>query len=173
MLMVHHPTITGPFQLSHIFYTMKLFAVAAVLGLVTPAFSQTETYTVSHDGFYDQMENSLHDVACANGEHGLLTHGYTTFGSLPTFPYIGGAPQIQPWDSRYCGTCWELTYTDRHGVSASLNFTAINTGGHDPRHFIISFEGMDFLTNGHARRLDGVPIAGALLPRSSCGLWDD
>ena len=169
-LTVHQPTIADAFQLSGIFYTMKLFSVAAVLGLATLVFSHTGTYIVSFDNFYDQMENSLSDVACSNGEHGLLTYGYTTFGSLPTFPYIGGAPQIQSWNSRYCGSCWALTYTDRHGVSTSLNITAINTGDYDPKHFIISFEGMAVLTNGRARRLDSVSITAALLPGSLCGL---
>lgn len=149
---------------------MRLFVIAAVLGLATSAFSYTVTYTVSYDTIYDHGQNSLNNVACSNGEYGLITAGYTTFDSLPTFPYIGGAPQILSWNSRYCGTCWELTYTNADGVSTSLNITAVDTGDHSLEGFNISLEGMDLLTNGRARSLGRVPIAAARMPKSACGL---
>ncbi|KAG8217096.1 hypothetical protein J3R82DRAFT_5123 [Butyriboletus roseoflavus] len=77
---------------SLILYTMRLFSVALVLGLVTLAFSYTVTYTVSYDTVYDHGQDSLDNVACSTGEYGLLTDGYTTFDTLPSFPYIGSAP---------------------------------------------------------------------------------
>jgi len=149
---------------------MKLFAVAAVLGLATPVFSYTEEYIAAYDTFYDHGEKSLGKTSCAHGEHGLLTHGYTTFDDLPTFPYIGGSPMILSSDSRYCGTCWELTYTDPSGVSTGLNFTAMDIGGDDSEIFIISLEALDFLTQGHGRILDHIPITVARKPKSACGL---
>ncbi|KAI9573948.1 snodprot1 [Boletus coccyginus] len=148
---------------------MKLFAVAAVLGLATPVFSYTEAYIASYNTFYDHGQDSLGDTSCAHGEHGLLTHGYTTFGDLPTFPYIGGSPMILSSNSPYCGTCWELTYTDSFGDSTSLNFTAIDAG-HDSETFTISLEAMDFLTHGDGRILDTIPITVARKPKGACGL---
>lgn len=159
------------FPIPSILYTMKLFAtVAAVLALVAPVFSYTRTYTVSYDTIYDHGRSSLSNVACSNGEHGLLTAGYTTFDSLPTFPYIGGAPQILSWNSPYCGTCWKLTYTDAQGFSTSLNITAIDTGDQSHEGFNISLEGMNVLTNGHAESLGRATVTVARIPKSACGL---
>lgn len=149
---------------------MKPFAVAAVLGFVTLAFSYTTTYVVSYDTIYDHGHSSLENVACSTGEYGLLTEGYTTFDSLPTFPYIGSSPQIMSWNSPYCGTCWRVTYTDSQGVSTSLNITVIDTGDHDHDGFRISLEGMNHLTQGHAKNLGKAPITAARIPKSSCGL---
>lgn len=149
---------------------MRLSAIALVLALSIPAFSYTTTYTLSYDTVYDHGQNSLNDVACSNGEYGLITAGYTSFASLPTFPYIGGAPQIMSWNSPYCGTCWELTFTNEHGVSTSLNITAIDTGDHSLEGFNISLEGMDYLTGGEGRRLGRVLITAVRVPKSACGL---
>lgn len=165
--MVPQPTLPGSFQLSSIFYTMKLFAIAGVLGLATPVFSYTKTYTLSYDTKYDDGQNSLKDVACSNGEYGLLTRGYTTFDAIPAFPNIGGAPQIQGANS-YCGSCWELTYTDTSGVSMSLNFTAIDACTSSSDAFTISLEGMDYLTQGQGTKLKSVPITVAR--KTACGL---
>ncbi|KAH0830146.1 Cerato-platanin [Lanmaoa asiatica] len=149
---------------------MRHFAIAAVLSLAAPAFPYTATYTVSYDIVYDHGQNSLSDVACSNGEYGLITAGYTTFDSLPTFPYIGGVPQILSWNSFYCGTCWELTYTNAQGVFRSLNITAVDTGDDTLEGFNISLEGMDFLTNSQAVSLGRAPITAARVPKSACGL---
>ena len=149
---------------------MRLFVVAAALALASRAFSYTVTYTLTYDTIYDHGQNSLNNVACSNGEHGLITDGYSTFDSLPTFPYIGGAPQILSWNSPYCGSCWELTYTDARGVSTSLNVTAVDTGDHSSEGFSISLEGMDLLTNGQARRLGRVHITAIRKPQNACGL---
>ncbi|KAN0073794.1 Cerato-platanin [Tylopilus felleus] len=142
---------------------MKLFIVAAAL--VTPVFPQ---YTVWYDTFYDGTTTSLSSVACSTGEYGLIPYGYNTFGDLPSYPFIGGAPQIESWDSLNCGTCWELTYTDRYGDSTSANFTAINSS--DPGCFTLSFAGTDILTNGNGERLDGASITAVQVPATWCGM---
>ena len=144
---------------------MKFLTIVAVLGLAAPAFPQ---YTAMYDTFYDGNLNPLSSVTCSTGEYGLITYGYNLFGNIPTYPLIGGAPQIQSWDSPYCGTCWELTYTDPHGDSTSINFTAINTSNQES--FIIAFAGMDLLTNGNAETLDGVSITATQMPASICGI---
>jgi hypothetical protein len=144
--------------------------VVAVLDLVSPVLPYTTEYTVSYNTVYDHGQNSLNEVACSNGEYGLITSGYTTFDSLPTFPHIGGAPQIASWNSRYCGTCWELTYTDAQGHSQSLNITAVDTGDGSLEGFNLSQEGMDYLTGGQAVSLGRAPITAVRIPQSACGL---
>ena len=147
-------------------HIMQLLTISALLGLATLAFSQ---YTVIYDEFYDGNLNSLNSVACSTGDYGLITYGYNTFGQIPTYPMIGGAPQIQGWNSPNCGTCWNLTYTDPHGGSSSVTFTAINLSG-DPGRYTISFAGMDELTNGNALTLDGASISATQLPESACAI---
>ena len=149
---------------------MKLFAIAAVLGLATPSFSYTHKYTLSADAVYDDGHTSLSKVTCAHGEHGLLTHGHTTFENLPTFPYIGGAPQILNSESSYCGSCWELTYTYGYGAHTRLNFTAIAAGGHGSDMFTISEMGFDHLTHGEGEDGKSVSITAVKKPASWCGL---
>lgn len=148
---------------------MKFFATVSVLALTTPVFlARAQTYTVRYDTFYDNNLASLNTVACSTGQYGLITYGYNTFGNLPSYPYIGGAPQVQGWNSPNCGTCWKLTYTDPHGGSSSVTFTAINTG--DQGGYIMSFAGYDDLTNGNALTLDGVSVTADPLPESACGI---
>lgn len=159
---------------------MKLITVGVILGVVSPAFpaetnttshvtppAPADTYAISYDTMYDQRKTSLSTVTCSTGQYGLLTLGYNTFGDLPHFPFIGGAPQIDSWDSPYCGTCWELTYTDSLGISFSLSLAAINAaqGGFD-----ISLEGLNGLTSGNALTLDGVSITAVQVSATDCGL---
>ncbi|KAG9318079.1 Cerato-platanin [Chiua virens] len=114
--------------------------------------------------------NSLNIVACSNGEYGLITTGYTTFDSLPNFPYIGGAPQVRSWNSPYCGSCWQLTYTDAHGISTSLNITAVDSGDQSHEGYNLSEEAMNYLTHGQARNLGRVPVAAVRVPDSGCDM---
>ena len=137
--------------------------------MLSPTLAHTIRYTTLSTN--DQKENSPATVACSSGEHGLLTHGYKTFGDLPTYPRVGGAPQILSWNLQYCGTCWELTYTDAYGAHTALNFTAVNTGIYELEGFSISLESMDVLTNGNALYLDGVTVTATRISKSACGLW--
>lgn len=41
----------------------------------------------------------MDSVACSDGANGLETKGYSTLGSLPNFPYVGGAPAVTGWNS--------------------------------------------------------------------------
>ncbi|KAF8437590.1 Cerato-platanin [Boletus edulis BED1] len=135
---------------------MKLLGIAAALSLVTPT---VPLYTVLYDTFYDGTQISLSSVACSTGQYGLITQGYNIFGDLPSYPFIGGAPLVEGWNSPYCGTCWNITYTNPQGSTFFVIFTAINTGNQGG--FTISFAGMDTLTNGNALRLDGMISASA------------
>ncbi|KJA15936.1 hypothetical protein HYPSUDRAFT_71710 [Hypholoma sublateritium FD-334 SS-4] len=143
---------------------MKLSVILAPLALIS---SLVSALTVSYDTAYDNAGQSLDTVACSNGPNGLETRGFTTFGSLPTFPRIGGAPSITAWDSPNCGGCWNLTYVNPQGKSTSIVITAIDVA---TPNYNIGLNAMNQLTNNQAVALGRVTITAAALPASSCGL---
>ncbi|KAL1947200.1 hypothetical protein VTO73DRAFT_14161 [Trametes versicolor] len=130
-----------------------LVAVPAVLGATT---------SVSFDPVFDNAANSLDIVACSDGTNGLLTKGFTTFGSLPSFPNIGGAPAVGGFNSAACGTCWQLTFN-----GTSINVLAIDVG---PKGFNIAQEALDTLTHGNAVQLGRINATTKQVAASACGL---
>ncbi|PCH42249.1 immunomodulatory protein [Wolfiporia cocos MD-104 SS10] len=97
-------------------------AIASALCLLPVAFANT--YKITYDQFYDNKDASLNSTACSNGPNGLITKGYTTLGSLPDFPYIGGSFAVPHWDSPGCGTCWQLNYN-----GTTIDVLAVDTAG--------------------------------------------
>ena len=146
---------------------MKFLTAFTAAALTTCAVATT--YTLSYDPVYDQGSTSLNAVACSDGSNGMLSHGYTTFGSIPTFPYIGGAPQITGWNSAYCGTCWVITYTTSSG-SISKFITAIDVGDEARNGFNLSLEAMNALTGGQAVALGRVNVTANQVDPRACGL---
>ena len=67
---------------------------------------------VSFDNIYDNSSGSLATVACSDGPNGLLSR-FPTFGSLPSFPNIGGAQAVAGHGSPNCGSCWQLTFNGK------------------------------------------------------------
>ncbi|KZT24025.1 Cerato-platanin [Neolentinus lepideus HHB14362 ss-1] len=132
--------------------------LAGLAGLVTVALSQQ----VSYDPSYDISSTSLDTVSCSNGANGLITKGYTTFGSLPTFPYIGGAEAIAGWNSASCGTCWNITYG-----TTTITVLAIDHAGSG---FNIAETAMNTLTGGNAVQYGVVQATSTQVPASACGL---
>ena len=98
---------------------------------------------------------------CATDPHGLVNR-FPTFGSLPNFPHIGGAPAVEGWDSAACGTCWQITYNGQ-----SINVLAIDVGRDG---FNLSEEAMNDLTNGQAAQLGRVDASATQVAPSVCGL---
>ena len=141
--------------------TMKFLALAALFP--TLAYS----LTVSFDPTYDNKAGSLDTVACSNGSNGVENLGFKTFGDLPNFPNIGGAPAITGFNSVNCGTCWNLTFVNSQGVSKSINILAIDVA---TPNFNIAEEAMNTLTNGQAEQLGRVPITAAQVSKTLCGL---
>ena len=88
--------------------------------------------------------------------------GFTTFDSLPAFPYVGGAFPAN-FNSPNCGSCWKLTYTE---TGKSINILAIDSAGWNT--FNIGQVAMDDLTDGRAVELGGVPIIYESVPESDC-----
>ncbi|KIK59152.1 hypothetical protein GYMLUDRAFT_86073 [Collybiopsis luxurians FD-317 M1] len=130
------------------------------------AATLTAAETLEFDTVYDNGSQSINTVACHRS--GLLPQNVVNFASLPTFPNIGAFGQIVGFDSPYCGSCWEVTYTNAQGQSTSLNVTAID---HAEEGLIkVSQEAMDRLTNGNAVALGAVPVSAVQVAASACGL---
>lgn len=137
------------------------FTFSTVLALLSLA-AVGQSVSVSWDSAYDDSGASLATVACSDGTNGLLTKGFTTFGSLKNFPNIGGAPAVGGWNSASCGTCWKLTFNGK-----SINVLAIDVG---QEGFNLSQEAMDKLTNGQAVALGRVDATATQVAASACGL---
>ncbi|KAH9057696.1 Cerato-platanin [Lactarius vividus] len=139
---------------------MKLSST--VISLVTSFSVVGLAIDVRYDTVYDNSKGSLSTVTCSDGANGLLTKGFTTFGSLPSFPNIGAAQVVEGWNSSACGTCWQITY-----VGKSINVTAIDTGNNG---FILSLGAMNTLTGGHAKDLGVISAQATQISKSYCGL---
>ena len=138
-------------------------AVALLSAFVLPAFATQ--YNVTYDTFYDNSATSLSSVACSNGAYGLLTKGYTTFGSLPSFPNIGGIPNLV-WDSPLCGTCWKLEYTNPNGQYESIYVTAVDAA----YTFNLSQEAFNTLTANTGVASGKVAATVTQVATSFCGM---
>lgn len=133
--------------------------------LSTPLSPRAQTASVSYDPKYDAAGSSLTSVACSNGENGLITAGFDTFGSLPSFPRIGGAPTISGWNSPNCGKCYELHYQDAN-VDKSIYVIAVDAA---PGGFNLAQQAMNDLTNGQAVDLGRVDATFTEADPASCG----
>ncbi|KAF8262679.1 Cerato-platanin [Lactarius quietus] len=127
-------------------------------------FSVTSAYIVRYNTIYDDPSTSLDDVACSNGDTGLITKGYDTFGELPSFPGIGGVFAVGGWDSPKCGSCWKLYYS---GTGKYIFVTAIDTISEG---FDISLKAMNILTDGKAVKLDSIDVTAEEVPEKFCWL---
>ena len=142
---------------------MKFASLAAVaLTLALPAIAQT-TETLSYDTTYDDASLSLTAVACSDGPNGLITKGYTTLGSLPTFPNVGGVYTVAGWNSAACGTCYSVTYANSQSIFVLAVDVALEG-------FNLSEEAMDALTGGQAANLGRVDVTVVPVDASLCGL---
>ncbi|KAG2155973.1 Cerato-platanin-domain-containing protein [Suillus bovinus] len=160
ILDVLHPKLLHNILIELLFHTMKFTIASALISVIAlPAFAvpaypanitanvtlpANVTYPayVTYDPVYRNPNSSLVNVACSNGANGLLTKGYTTFGSIPSFPNIGGVPGAT-WNSWLCGTCWSLQYTTPGGNQTTIFITAVDAA----YTFNISPQAFSNLTN--------------------------
>lgn len=117
---------------------------------------------VRYDNTYDDASQSLGVVACSDGSNGLLTKGFTTFGSLPTFPNIGAAQAIPGYDSAECGSCWKITYNGE-----TITVTAIDHAGDG---FNLAKAALNTLTNGQAEHDGTISATAVEVDKSECGM---
>ena len=137
--------------------TMKFTSTIVSLAAL---FAVASADTVRFNTFYDNPGTSLNNVACSNGKNGLVTKGFTTFGSLPSFPSVGGVFAVKGWNSTECGSCWKLTYG-----SESIYVTAIDTISDG---FDISLKAMNILTNNQAQKLNSIDAQATQVATSFC-----
>lgn len=135
---------------------ISLFFLSA-LATATP----TNSFKVTFDPFYDNPAGSLLNTACSNGANGLVTKSFNTFGQLPHFPFIGGAPAVEGFNSPECGSCWLLSYEGR-----SIAVAAVDTAF----TFNINSLAFNVLTGGRGQELGVVEgVEARELERSACG----
>ncbi|KAF9072058.1 Asp f 13-like protein [Rhodocollybia butyracea] len=132
---------------------------------VVAAIAAAENATLQYDTIYDLESESFNGLACSNG---LNNGGCTTFGSLPSYPYIGAFDAIASFNAPECGTCWNIAYTNDAGEATTLNVLAIDHA--EPGLIIVSEEAMDELTDGNAVFLVSVPVTAVQVDKSLCGL---
>ncbi|KAL2872771.1 allergenic cerato-platanin Asp F13 [Aspergillus lucknowensis] len=154
--------------------TLLALLPAASLTLAAPsnpahlfARQSTGSSTLSYDPRYDIGGTSLNQVACSTGDYGLITEGFSTFDSLPSFARIGGAPTIPGNGSPNCGTCYRIEYTPAGGATNSIVITAIDAA---PGGFNVATEAMNQLTGGRAEELGRVDVTWTQVSRTDCGL---
>ncbi|KAN0137838.1 protein SnodProt1 [Lactarius tabidus] len=135
-------------------FTSTIISLAAL-------FSVSSADIVRYNTIYDDPGTSLNNVACSNGKNGLITKGYSTFGSLLSYPGIGGVSAVKGWNSTECGSCWKLTYNGE-----SIYVAAIDTFSDG---FDISLKAMNTLTNNQAQELDSIDAQATQVSRSFCG----
>ncbi|OCB87720.1 Cerato-platanin [Sanghuangporus baumii] len=138
---------------------MKLAAVFALpSALILSALAQQVTF----DPVYDNANQSLTTVECSTGTNGLITRNFTTFDSLPTFPFIGGAQAVEGFNSAQCGSCWNITFNGTSIVVTAIDYAASG--------FNIALSAMNNLTNGQAEQVGVVQATATQLNASACGL---
>ena len=131
------------------------FSILSALILAGSALAVTKKAT--YDPVYDNASNSLNIVSCSN-----LVSKYPKFGSIPTFPNIGGAFVVTGFASPGCGTCWKLSAN-----GSTIYFTAID---HASDGFNLSEESLNVLTDGHAVELGFANVDAEQVDESYCGM---
>lgn len=93
--------------------------------------------------------------------HLYVCAGYTTFGSLPAFPNVGGAYVVAGWNSAECGTCWKLTYKNK-----SIHVLAIDHA--EAGSFNIALAAMNKLTGNKAKSLGRIKATYKQVSAADC-----
>lgn len=139
--------------------------LVATLTLASSLRVLAETVTtLAYDTIYDNATLSLNRVACSNGTNGLETKNpnYTTLGSLPIYPDVGGAYTVSGWDSTECGTCYAVTFEN-----VTINILALDVS---KTGFTVSQAAMNTLTGNQAAALGRVNVSFVSVPSSTCGV---
>ncbi|KAH9894063.1 Cerato-platanin [Cubamyces lactineus] len=143
---------------------MQFSSFTALIVAAAALATSTSATKVTWDAVYDVRNADLSTVSCSDGKNGLITKGYTTFGSLPDFPYIGGAAAVTGWNSTGCATCWKLTYKDK-----SIEILAID---HADEGFNIAQEAMLELAGADGVTAGVIDADVIKLTNIQCGIQD-
>ncbi|ESK87459.1 allergenic cerato-platanin asp f13 [Moniliophthora roreri MCA 2997] len=152
---------------------MKLIATIAIFVTSTAALSvkrwntDGQTFKLRYVEEYKNADFSFNNVACSNGENGMLSKGYNKIGDIPKSNsnvnvYVGGVYAVEGWGSKECGSCWEVYYDNK-----AVRVVAVDTAAEG---FNLPQSGMDELTNGRAHDLGVVDVTAKELSPADCGL---
>ncbi|KAF8061736.1 Cerato-platanin [Lyophyllum atratum] len=142
--------------------------ITIALSVALALASSARAVTLSYDRAYDVAGASLNTVSCSDGSHGLITRGFTTFGSLPGFPFIGGAVNVEGYNSVNCGSCYQLTYANvTSGTTKSINILAIDVS---KPGYNIALAAMEALVGPRASFIGRVDVQATQVASSVCGL---
>lgn len=100
---------------------MLLHRHVVILPLLSHRFlisAPVQTYEAVYNNIYDNRYGSLNSVACSE-----LHSKYQTFGNIPGFPNIGGAPSTT-YDSPNCGAIWKIKANGE-----SIYFVGVDSAG--------------------------------------------
>lgn len=142
---------------------MKLLPFIIPLATILPV---ARSVAVRYDPEYDNRNVSLTAVACSDGENGLITKGYKTFGDLPIFPNIGAANVVKGYNSASCGSCWELTAKSDETTN-TIYVIAIDRAGDG---FNIAGAALEQLGGQEAIEAGKINAAAKSVAGSNCGL---
>ena len=138
----YNPTLTPAQSCSYsesfamIFYTTFALALLLLTHDVAHALPNLEfgtrstfkdqfwRFLATYDPTYDDPNGSLYDTACSDGQNGLAKK-FPTFDSIPSFPWIGGGPNVT-WNSPECGSCWVVVGPD-FDLTKAIYYVAVDT----------------------------------------------
>lgn len=130
--------------------TFSLLAIVASGAIGVQAVYDATLY---YDNVYDDESGSLSQTACADWPR---LQRFPTFGDVPTFYAIGGAPNIEGYNSSNCGSCYLFQYTPEGSDHALVaTYTGLDVGG---EAFVGTQTLMDYLTNGRAEELGEITV---------------
>ncbi|KAI5282751.1 hypothetical protein KEM54_002626 [Ascosphaera aggregata] len=139
------------------FSLVSMFCLASA-ALAAPA----SILSVTYDRTFDNAHTPISTLACSDGENGLLNHGWTFLGQVPSFPRVAGISAISGWNSPNCGTCWKVTYN-----GTSVRVLGVDVAGHGVN---MGLKTMNRLTNHQAESLGEVQATVEQVHVNECGL---
>ncbi|KAJ2923991.1 hypothetical protein H1R20_g13106, partial [Candolleomyces eurysporus] len=144
----------------------KLIALA-IVALITVLAGFSSATQIVYDDSLCAATRSLYTVSCSTGTNGLVTRGYSTLSSLPSFPTVGGFPGVG-YNSTNCGGCYEVRYLPN---GRAFNFTAVNDGG--PTQAVLCTDEFLRLTGFTRENVpDNVQADIRAVPASGCGFTE-
>ena len=93
---------------------------------------------LSWDPTYDNGTYPLADTACSDGPNGLIRSTRHTLNQISGYPFVGGVPYVQGWNSGFCGACYQLdrNATRVYILAVDTANDGINTSGYAYRQLL-------------------------------------
>ncbi|KAF5311591.1 hypothetical protein D9611_009480 [Ephemerocybe angulata] len=141
-----------------------IFSTLAATALVAVAQPPLLT-TINFDDRLCVGSTSLQTTSCSTGANGLITKGFPTLGSLPSFPQVAGSFIVEGFNSTSCGACWEV-FDPNTGHSVFLTLVnSVSPGFTLCTDTLLTLTGFD-RSNVPAN----IPVEARAIPAADCGL---